>query len=390
MKNRSLLVAVTLLATVISVVGCGKQQEVEEIKINEIIEQEVKAEDNLVAEESNTDLVEDISEEVVAETVEEVEVVEQVREITISFAGDCTLGGYKGQTPSGTFGEYYENNGADFFFENVREIFENDDFTVVNLEGPLTNLEQTAQKEFPIKGLPEYVDILSGSSVEAANLANNHMRDCGEAGFEETKQILAENNIGYFGENNLFVTEKNGVRIGFAGYRGWYISDELLEQIKNDMEYIKAEQEADVAVVFFHYGEERQYYNNKDQERISKYVVDCGADIVIGGHPHVVQGIEIYNGKTICYSMGNFSFGANKNPSDKDTFIYQQTFSLNENNEVEYKNHTIIPCRISSRTDWNDCKPTPLHDEDYERVMSRLKEYSSKYDVSIFDIMDNE
>ena len=364
MKTK-IIVILAMLLLITS--GCGKTEEVKEVKINK------------------TEEAEQVTEE--AEQVTE-EIISNIdREITISFVGDCTLGGYKGQSPSGAFHEYYVNNGPNYFFENVKDVFETDDLTVINLEGPLTNLEQTAQKEFPIKGLPEYIDIMTNSSVELANLANNHTRDCGEAGFEETKQLLSENNIGYFGENNIYVTEKNGVRVGFAGYRGWYISDELLEQIKHDIEYIKAENEAHIAVVVFHYGDERHYYNNAEQEKISKYAIDCGADIVIGGHPHVIQGIEVYNGKTICYSLGNFSFGANKNPSDKDTFIYQQTFRLNENNEVEYVKHNIIPCSISSRDDWNDYRPTPLHDENYERVIQRLKEYSSKYETSLFDIL---
>lgn len=309
-----------------------------------------------------------------------------VKEVTISFAGDCTLGGFLGQSPEASFDQVYSLNGGEYFLSNVKEVFENDDLTIVNLEGPFTNITPTNDKQFPIGCKPEHVDVLTNGSVELVNLANNHIWDCEQQGIYDTIQTLKDNNIRYFGEGYKHIEEINSLKIGFLGYRAFYIDQTVLNSIYNDIQELK-NNGANIVVVFFHYGEERQYYNNKDQERISKYAIDSGADIVIGGHPHVIQGVEIYNGRTICYSMGNFSFGANKNPSDKDTFIYQQTFRLSNDGTVSYSNHTIIPCRISSKTDWNDYKPTLLDGTDSERVFNRLKEYSSKYETSIFDIM---
>ena len=308
------------------------------------------------------------------------------KEVTISFAGDCTLGGFLGQSPEASFDQVYTANGGAFFLSNVKEVFEKDDLTVVNLEGPFTNITPTNDKTFPIGCSPEHVDVLTNGSVELVNLANNHIWDCEQQGIYDTINTLKENNIGYFGEGYKHIEEVNGLKIGFLGYRGFYIDNNVLNGITSDITSLRNDG-ANVVVVFFHYGEERQYYNNKEQERVSKHTIDSGADIVIGGHPHVIQGVEIYNGRTICYSMGNFSFGANKNPSDKDTFIYQQTFRLNDDGTVSYSNHTIIPCRISSRTDWNDYRPTLLTGSDSERVINRLKEYSSNYETSIFDIM---
>lgn len=309
-----------------------------------------------------------------------------VKEVTISFAGDCTLGSFLGQSPEASFDQVYSLNGGEYFLSNVKEVFEDDDLTIVNLEGPFTNITPTNDKQFPIGCKPGHVDVLTSGSVELVNLANNHIWDCEQQGIYDTIQTLKDNNIGYFGEGYKHIEEVNGLKIGFLGYRGFYIDNNILNGISNDIQELK-NNGANIIVVFFHYGEERQYYNNKDQERISKHAIDSGADIVIGGHPHVIQGVEIYNGRTICYSMGNFSFGANKNPSDKDTFIYQQTFRLNDDGTVNYDNHKIIPCRISSKTDWNDYKPTLLDGTDSERVFNRLKEYSSKYETSIFDIM---
>ena len=103
-------------------------------------------------------------------------------EITITAVGDCTLGG---DIPTGaykSFASYYDKYGPDYFFANVRELFASDDLTIVNLEGPLTTSEKIRGRKFNFRGLPEYVSILSGSSVEICNVANNHALDFGMDG----------------------------------------------------------------------------------------------------------------------------------------------------------------------------------------------------------------
>jgi poly-gamma-glutamate synthesis protein (capsule biosynthesis protein) len=301
------------------------------------------------------------------------------KEVTISFAGDCTLGEYKGQSAGNQFHDYYVANGADYFFQNVKSIFESDDITLVNLEGPLTNHTQTVDKTYPIKCEPEHVACLTNSSIEAVNLANNHIYDCGQKGFEDTKNTLDANGIGYCGEETTYTTIKNGVKVTFLGYRGFSATSELKTKIRQDIEDARTNR-AEIVCVSFHFGEEHVNYSNSTQEELARYAVDCGADIVIGTHPHVIQGIEVYNGKTICYSLGNFSFGANKNPTDKDTFIYQQTFRIYEDGTVEYRNQNIIPCSVSSSTTTNNYQPTPLEGT---RVLERLKTYSSKYNNTL-------
>lgn len=297
--------------------------------------------------------------------------------VTISFVGDCTLGEYKGQSGNTLFRDFYKANGAEYFLSNVRNIFETDDITFVNLEGPLTERSQTVVKEFPIRCESEHVNVLTTSSVEVVNLSNNHIYDCGQAGFEDTKQLLQQNNIGYCGEDNVYTIEKNGLIVTFLGYRGWNNTAELRTNITNDIANAKING-SNVVCVMFHFGEEGKHYSNETQQSLARHAVDSGADIVVGNHPHVIQGIEVYNGKTICYSLGNFCFGANKNPKDKDTFIYQQTFTLTEN-DIEYSGHNIIPCSISSEKNRNNYQPSVLDESDSLRVLGRLKEYSSKY-----------
>lgn len=309
---------------------------------------------------------------------------EEVKEITISFAGDCTLGGYQGQGAGGQFVDYYNEYGAGFFMESVKPIFESDDLTIVNLEGALTSQPLVVDKEFPIKGEPEYVEVLTEGSIEVCNVTNNHIMDCGTSGFQETVNLLSENDIGFFGEGYCYETEVDGVTIACLGYSVWGDSQWLRDTIQTDIQR-ERENGADIICIMFHYGTEKENYSNSTQETISRFAIDSGADIVVGSHPHVIQGIEEYNGKVICYSLGNFSFGANRNPSDKDTFIFQQTFEIDEEGDVAYGESTILPCSVSSRPDCNTYQPTPLEGEEGERVLARLKAYSSVYEESIFE-----
>ncbi|MGG0288884.1 CapA family protein, partial [Peribacillus butanolivorans] len=111
---------------------------------------------------------------------------------------------------------------------------------------------------------------------------------------------------------------------------------------------------------------------------LARYTVDNGADLILGHHPHVVQGIEEYNGKFIVYSLGNFMFGGNKNPSDKDTFVFQQTFHLKNGQLSNKKEIKVIPFRISSVTSRNNYQPTPLEGSEAERVKNKIVHLSTK------------
>lgn len=306
---------------------------------------------------------------------------EEGSQVTISFAGDFTLGNYAGQGYPGSFNECLVNNGTDYFLENVKSLFESDDITFINLEGSLTDHPATANKKYPIKGNVEGVSMLSGAGIEVVNLSNNHIYDCGSVGFAECKNLLNNAGIKYCGEGNLCIVEKNGIKVGFLGYNAFSVGNDLKEGISEDIQLLRGNG-ADVVCVMFHYGIERDYYPSSVQKDISRYTIDAGADIVLGGHPHVLQGVEKYNGKVICYSLGNFCFGANKNPDDKDTMIFQQTF-IKTSNGVEYGASNVIPCSISSVSSRNDFKPTVLTGDDAERVLNRLREMSSVFDDTV-------
>lgn len=293
--------------------------------------------------------------------------------ITISAAGDFTLGYYKGQATGGRFDEVAKANGYSYFMQNVKSVFENDDLTIVNLEGPLTTRGVAAEKEFAIRGLPNYTDILKAGGIETVNLANNHTYDYGNVGYTDTITALNKEQIGYFGEDNIYYTTVNDIKVAILGANGWVSNQSIKNTLKKRID--EAKKQADLIIVEFHWGIERENYPNNTQQDLAKYVIQQGAHLVLGSHPHVIQGIGSYKGANIVYSMGNFCFGANKNPNDKDTFIYQETFALTADGIVS-EGYEVIPCRISSSTSRNNYQPTILEGAEKTRVLDRIETYS--------------
>lgn len=297
--------------------------------------------------------------------------------ITISAAGDVTLGNYYEQGYWGSFQDIYnrEQDPA-YFFENVYDIFSADDMTIVNLEGPLTLFEERRENQtYCISGDPAYVNVLTEGSVEAVGLANNHHLDYLQQGSEDTVAALKEAGISYAYDRYAGIYETKGIRIGFVAVNE-------VEQYTGVEKYIQEgiaalrEEGCQLVLVSCHWGTEREYYPEDYQKSLGRKCIDWGADLVVGHHPHVIQGIEEYQGKYIVYSMGNFCFGANRNPEDKDCLIVQQTFVFENGEKLEETQFRAIPCSVSSITSRNDYKPTPAKGQEARRILDRLNEYS--------------
>ena len=296
--------------------------------------------------------------------------------ITISSMGDCTLGTDESFDQSTSFNAYYNEYGADYFFKNVRSILEADDLSVVNFEGTLTEETSRADKTFAFKGPAKYTDILTGSSVEAANIANNHSKDYGTKSQEDTIKNLSNAGIATFGYENVVVVDEKGIKVGLTGIYELAEHEQKATQIKENIQALK-DAGAQIIIVNFHWGIEKEYTPNATQKKLAHLAIDEGADLVIGHHPHVLEGIEKYNGKYIAYSLGNFCFGGNKNPSDKDTMIFQQTFTIDTDGKVaDDDSINIIPCSLSSSSNKNDYCPTPLEGDEAERVRQKIEKYS--------------
>ncbi len=302
--------------------------------------------------------------------------------ITISAAGDVTLGNYEGQDYAWSFRETYDTTeDKSYFLENVQDVFANDDMTIVNLEGVLTlSEEMNPGRTYNIKGDPEYVDILTLGSVEAVGMANNHRLDFWEKGSKDTVNMLEQAGIAYAYDNNVGIYETKGIRIGFVSVNeiGW---GQGIEQLMKDGIAKLQEEEVDLILACCHWGIEREFYPTEYQQTFGRKCIDWGADLVIGHHPHVLQGVEEYQGKYIIYSLANFCFGANRNPVDKDTMIVQQTFYFIDGQKQENTDFRMIPCSVSSVSSRNDYKPTPAQGDAAARIIGRVNEYSSGFGV---------
>lgn len=293
-------------------------------------------------------------------------------ELLMSFTGDCILGTDEFFAWDTGLNAYHELYGGSYFLENVRDIFQQDDLTVINMEGTLTEETVRLEKQFAFKGPPEFIDILSGSSIEAANVANNHSHDYGEKSFQDTVALLEGNNIAAFGYDQVEVLEVKGIRVGIFGI---YELDDHLERIPQVKENIRElkKRDADVIVAVFHWGNELEVVPDSNQTTLAHLAIDEGADLVVGHHPHVLQGVEEYKGKNIAYSLGNFCFGGNAHPTEMDTMIFQQKFVFDSEKEIVESEVTVIPCRVSSEAEFNNYQPTPLTGQEAQQTMEKIQ-----------------
>ena len=297
--------------------------------------------------------------------------------ITVSMVGDCTLGTDVNFDQSTSFDAFYQmKNDPGYFFQKVKDIFTADDLTVANMEGTLTTSNDRQQKTFAFKGDPSYTEILTRGGVEATNLANNHSHDYGDQSYEDTIQYLEAAGITTFGYDRTAVMDVKGIKVGLIGI--YELKDGLgrQQQVIDTIQAVK-DQGAQVIIVSFHWGTEKSNVPDDIQKTLAHLAVDQGADLVVGHHPHVLQGIEKYQGKNIVYSLGNFCFGGNKNPSDKDTMIFQQTFTVENGELVEDDVTNIIPCSLSSESGYNNYQPMVLEGSEKERVLQKIEEFSA-------------
>ena len=306
----------------------------------------------------------------VPETTEATEPTPQV--FTLTFVGDCTLGtslkhfNYQ-QGFIKTIGEDYRYN-----FANVINYFENDDFTMLNLEGVLADDGKAANKQYTFRGPTAYVNILTQNSVEAVSLANNHTMDFREEGYASTTKTLADAGVSYVEQDKtLIVTTESGLTIGIYAVSNDNLNE---EEIVAAISQLDANEEIDLVILSAHWGQENTFRPNALQKNLGHAAIDAGADIVYGTHTHTLQPIEEYNGGIIYYSLGNFAFGGNNNPKDFNTALVQQQVIRNADGTISLGELTIVPCSVSSVSNLNNFQPTPYEEGTpaYEKTMSKL------------------
>lgn len=301
--------------------------------------------------------------------------------VTISATGDVTIGGDTRKSGKSVFDKQLEKEpaGLSFPFENTRDIFAEDDMTLVNFEGTLTNTKSATKNSFSFAAPPEYVQVLTSGNVEAVSLENNHVMDHGKQGYEDTCNALAGAGIVYSGHlGSTVYTTQTGVNIGMLSYQtfnGNY--DNIYASIEGDIAALRSAG-CPIVIVSYHWGEEKDYVPNERQIPLGRATIDAGADLVIGHHSHRINPIEEYKGKYICYSLGNFSFAGNTRPDDMDTYIFQQRFRVWPDGTAENEGFRVIPCSISSQENVNDFKPTPMDGAGGAAVVERLMELNEQ------------
>ena len=255
--------------------------------------------------------------------------------ITITFTGDITLGGEERlESDPASFASVYEKNGPEYFLQNFADFFAEDDLTVINLEGVLTDrklspLQAGKNGSYFFKGKTEYVNVLTAASVEAASIANNHIYDYGEEGLRDTIAALDNAGIEWFGTRARHTTdtekflfyEKDGVTICLLSL---YWDDYLQGQkdgcgafLADEIARIKESGEADAVIAILHGGQEYGRHATNPQKVFTKMAFGAGADLVICHHAHVVMGMDVIGQRSAFYSLGNFVFGGNVNAYQK-------------------------------------------------------------------------
>ena len=301
----------------------------------------------------------------------------------ITFAGDCTLGSEEAtRNQASSFVSTITREGYDWPFANMQELFQNDDLTVVNLEGVLSdsNKQENKKKTFRFRGPTDYVNILTRSGIEAVNLANNHTQDFGKQGFTSTQQTLDAAGIGYFGGQTYYVWEKNGIKIAFFGMGSTGFNGNK-KWAKEEISRLKRDEGVDAVVFTFHAGQEYGKHRLQRQVDFAQYVIDAGADLVIMHHPHVVQGMDIYKNRTVCYSLGNFAFGGNASVKAIETVVVDAALTFDDDGTYLGQQLTLYPANISGTYPQNNFQPVLVSGDAAQAVM-KLIQLDTPYELA--------
>jgi hypothetical protein len=331
------------------------------------------------------------------------------RPITILAGGDVTLGYH--------FEEYFDQQVArgrspqemlEYPFREVRSATPDTDLFVVNLECPFTSRGEKIPKNFNFRARPELVAALVAAGVGAVSLANNHLMDYGPVGLLDTLSTLEAASLPHFGAGkNLAearrpaIIERRGVRIAFLGYfflgehnieppeviatehtpgvAGHPSDAAILERMLRE-DVARAKVEADLVIPFFHWGREGSHFPEPYQTRLAHAAIEAGAAAVLGSHPHVLQGFELYRGAPVVYSLGNFVFGGNWDPKNKEAALIKAKFS-----SAAYLSSEVIPLQIDRYPDF-PIQPMILTGDRAGLVMRHLQEYSRRFDTPLPEI----
>lgn len=315
--------------------------------------------------------------------------------IRMTFAGDCTLGMYNGDSQSGyRFPKVYENSGSlTYPFDLVKHLFERDDLTVINFEGALTDQTRHAKKAYFFAGPPAYAAMLPASSIEAATLANNHARDYLEQGFADTKTHLQNAGVAVFYEDAPLIKEIQGAQVVLIGDNTAFMESATEEEaaarvLRQIGQYKRGD---NIVIVNIHWGVERAVKPTAWQQKTARLWIDAGADLIVGHHPHLLQGVEEYNGRYIVYSLGNFAFGGIATAPHKETALLHVAALAGRNRPPQIE-IAVTPCYFTSSKVYsgglpvNNYQPTPVTGARAEGVMALLYQRSALLESGVGEL----
>ncbi len=308
------------------------------------------------------------------------------KDVLITVAGDCTIGGEGfNRKKEDSFFTFAEKYGYDYFFANFRDLFDNDDITFVNLEGVLSDsgFLENKGKTYRFRGDTDFVKILTGSSVEAVSIANNHIVDFGEQGERNTRKTLDESGVKWCRSDKYFVFEKDGIKIGFFGLENSKIYT-FRPALGKMWQKMKESGEVQAIVIYVHTGSEYVGEHREQTTKIVTNLIEMGADLVVMSHPHVVQGTEVINNRLVFYSLGNFVFGGNsairyekyggnKEVTSLYSMVVQVKMSFSNEGQFLGQRAVIYPAYISDDPQINHFQPKRLSLEEAEPVRAAIQ-----------------
>ncbi len=273
------------------------------------------------------------------------------KSVKIIFAGDLMFDRYIRQIA--------QKKGNDFIFQGLTDYLNSADLVVANLEGPITDnqsksigSEFKSHDNFVFTFDPDLVPTLIKQNIKVVNLGNNHILNFGKDGLQQTVKNLDKEGIKCFGDTGgesscqpYLETEVNGINLGLVNYSRF--AENSAKRALGNIKKLK--KEVDFLAVYTHWGQEYKTEQNESQEILAHQFVDAGADAVIGSHPHVIQGQEVYKGKIIYYSLGNFIFDQYFSANTKKGLLIE--FEIGEEGSLENIKETELNLRNNGQTE---------------------------------------
>lgn len=314
------------------------------------------------------------------------EIVTEKEELVLSFVGDMMF--------DRSVAAFIRSEGEDYIFQGYEKYFKGSDIVFGNLETALSHRgEPVKDKEYTFRSNPELAAYLKKYNFKVLSIANNHILDYGTDAFSDTLKIMKENGISYGGGGydkkeamEGIVLEKKGLKIGFIAFTrvtpsvDWYAGakkpgiigaykvheESVLEAVNN------LRPRCDLLVISLHWGKEVSTIIRKEETELAHKLIDSGADVIMGHHPHVVQGMELYKGKPIFYSLGNFFFTTSKAQICNQTIM--ATVRYDENGEL--KSVEAIPGIIQYG------RPVPMEEGPKKQFIEQLNKMNINIELN--------